>query len=950
MAVLGRDAELAALRRILEDVGTGRGAVAMLTGDTGIGKTRMAEELSERAERSGFAVTWGRSPEDEGAPPFWPWVQALREQLGKHDVMDLPTLVGHAPASPGERPESARFRLFDATCAAVKGAARSRPIVFVLEDLHAADPPTLQLLTFLARELARHPVFLLGSYRDVEVGAHHPLSRALGELSRSKLRTFELRGLRPAAVRRILRDAIGKAPGPDLVRSIHKLTEGNPFFVTELADWLSRDGEKRSEVGIPRSVTGAVAHRLRRMSALSRDVLVTAAVIGREFDFEVLRDLRRDVDESRLLAAIEEARASHTIVETESRSAAPPGRERYRFRHTLLRDALYRESSPSHRARLHARVAEALEARGTDAPVSQLAYHFAAARSVVEPAKRLDYSRRAGFEALATHAYDEARRHFESAWELVRNSSVDAGSAEILFGLGVSEAATSARWNRQSAWDRLRLAADFFLAHGDVARAVAIVTDPALTPEGTSGMAPVLERMLERVSRDSLEEARLLARLAAASYFETGDYAMARERFQRSLAIAKRHGDEALELRALALKTSVDHFEVRWHDVLAGSQRVIELARKCDDPYAESYARYRAAYALMYSGRVDEAKTEADENLSRAERLQDRGLLEDALYVKATLAQLEGRWSDAREQSDRGLEIASSGAALVHNRVLMEYELGDTDQGARYLDELADASARAGPYPLREAFVPLATLQTARVATLASKRERASPQASSETRVEAAVVPAARALVGIARALESIERGDVDAIEDHIMRLNAYRGLMVAPCLVTDRLLGRLSLATGRKRDAVRHLERAVNFYRDASYRPELAWSCFELAAALVELSPSPCDEAAALVEEAEALASSLGMKPLARLVAHYRTRHRAKLVRKPAGLTRRELEVLALVVSGRTNKDIASELCISTNTVAVHVARILEKTGSTNRTEAARFAVEHDLIDRDRK
>ena len=206
-------------------------------------------------------------------------------------------------------------------------------------------------------------------------------------------------------------------------------------------------------------------------------------------------------------------------------------------------------------------------------------------------------------------------------------------------------------------------------------------------------------------------------------------------------------------------------------------------------------------------------------------------------------------------------------------------------------------------------------------------------------------VPVTAATLDIARAMVAAEHGDLEAVEDHLERLAPYRGLILAPCLVTDRLLGRMAHLLGRTADAARYFEAALIFCRDAGYRPELAWTCYDYGAALAERDgKGDRAKAASLLDESLALASGLGMRPLARFVTGCRKRHRAKLVTKPDGLTRRELEVLKLVASGSTNKEIAAKLFISINTVAVHVARILDKTHSANRTEAANYAFREHL------
>ncbi len=932
MPLVGRQREIAALRSALADTLSGSGGIVMLAGEPGIGKTRLAEELAGLAKQEGIAVSRGRSHEAEGAPPFWPWIQALREPLGHNRATELPGLVGLASSDAETRdPASARFRLYDAIATSVRQASRKQPMLLMLEDLHWADQPSLLLLEFLAHELSRTQTLLLGTYRDVELSSDHPLNRASGELARARARTIRLEGLSQEEVGLLLHAVTGSFPSAELLRSVYHQTEGNPFFVTEIAHMLAQEDTHDSRsLSIPNSVKAVIRRRLSKLSRLCRDVLSTAAVIGREFDFEILTALRADVAEAQLLNVIDEARQGHVVVEMTERT------ERYHFRHALIQQTLYEDVSVSRRVRQHARIAETLEALRGDEHASQLAHHYAQARS---PAKLVRYSMIAGTRALSTHGYENALSHFGAAWEAKKDRSVDSESAEILFGLGIARAATSARWNRQDAWAHLKAAIEYFIASGNIARAMEAVTHPALTPEGTEDVGPVAQQVLDLIAPGSRDAGRVAARHAAATYFEKIDYPAAVDGFRRATSLARRHKDDALELRTLAYETAVDHFHIRWTDVLAKSARAIELAKQNDDPHAEIYARYRSAYTLMCTGRSDEVRLHVVSDLTRAERLGDRGLVGDALYICTALAQLEGNWCAAREHSDRGLEVSPYQLPLLHNRVLLEHELGNPDGAAVYLERLADACNQSGPYPLRNVFAVLATSQVARF-TDQHEETNAIPDRPCKPSV-----PMTAVTLDIARAMVAAQHRDLEAVEDLLERLAPFRGLILAPCLVTDRLLGRLAHLLGRAADASRYFEGALIFCRDAGYRPELAWTCYDYGSALAERDgKDDRTRAASLLDEASALADELGMHPLAGFVSEFMRFHRSKLVPKPDGLSRRELEVLKLVAKGLTNKEIAARLFISANTVAVHVARILEKTESSNRTEAANYAFREHL------
>lgn len=855
-------------------------------------------------------MLWGRCHEGEGAPTYWPWVEAIRAYVehesheGLQDTLGpgashigtiLPELkekLRDLPSPPELDPDSARFRLWDAVRHFLERASRKEPILLVLDDLHSADRASLLLLEFVAHYLAKMHVLVLGTYREGELS--RPLSETLGELARARLQTVALSGLSRPEVGQLLRNATGSQPTDELVRAVADRTEGNPFFVTEIASLLAQ-----GRPGTPESVTAAISRRLSRLSETCNRALLAASVIGREFDLALLSRLVDGGDEYELLETLDEALKARLI------ERCPSGAERCRFRHALIREVLYESISPTRRARWHRRIAETLEKihgtrREDHAP--RLAHHFARAGSRASREKVVRYSRIAGEQALAAHAPEEARLQFERAWKVRRDRPLDAEGAAILAGLGWSRAATSVRWNRQEAWSTLRRAIEHYVEAGDVAPAVAAATHPSITPEGADDIAPVIQQVLGMVRPGSREEGRLLARLGAASYYETGDYELADEAFSRALSIADAKRDVALELRTLALATSVDHFHLRWKDLLSKCRRVINLARRADDPHSETYARYRAAYSLSHSGRADEARLEAEASLARAEELRDYGLLQDALYVNVALAQLSGDWRAARAHSDSGLALSPHHLPLLHARALLEYETGEPEEGAHYLERLLEAERLAGPYPLKDMFTATAIPQIARLTEGVSLYP--ARRAARSVLARASVIPIAVASTRIGRALTAEAIRDLRRCEEELEFLDSFSGLILVPMLLTDRLLGLLAHAVGRGHEARSHLENALEHCTSAGYRPELAWTCYGYANVLFESeSLADRERAASLLEEAADTSSELGMQPLATLVASLRDRQRTGLERSatPAeeNVFRREGEYWAVAYEG---------------------------------------------------
>ena len=427
---------MAELTAALEDALSGRGRLVMLVGEPGIGKTRTTQELAALAEIRGAQVLWGRCYEEQGPPPYWPWVQPIRSYVQQASADRLATEMGPGAADIAEiipnirgkltdlvtpsdlEPEAARFRLFDSITSFLKNAAQSQPLMLVLDDIHWADRSSLLLLEFLARELGESPLLLVGCYRDTDLSRQHPLSETLAQLSREPVfRRQVLRGLGQVELGQFIEATTGVQLAQALTETLYAHTEGNPFFMTEVIRLLSDSGELTAShfgtpegLRIPEGVREVIGQRLNRLSERCNEVLTTASIIGREFDFRLLNILSVEISEDQLLQAVDEAVSFHLVEEV------PVQMDRYQFSHSLIQQTLAEEVTTSRKVRLHARIAEALEALyGDDAEVhaAELAHHFAEAQTSTGPTKLVLYSLLAGERALASYAYENALTHFE---------------------------------------------------------------------------------------------------------------------------------------------------------------------------------------------------------------------------------------------------------------------------------------------------------------------------------------------------------------------------------------------------------------------------------------------------------------------------------------------------------------------------------------------------------
>jgi len=429
-AFVGRSRELSELRVALEKSIAGRGSCFLISGEPGIGKTRLADELAADADSRGVRVAWGRCWEGGGAPAYWPWVEIVRCLVlepgrARQPQTAVPPAIGQlipelAAETAQQRssldPEPGRFRLFDAVATLVKQVARANPVVLILDDLHEADRGSLELLKFVARGLTDSRVVIVGTYREAEVRRSSYLAEAISEIVRHG-HPMPLAGLAENEVAQMIEHRAERSPSAAFASELHSVTAGNPLFVDGvirvlvaerklgMAEHLDLSGFK-----LPEGVRGAIRKRLALLSAEARSALAVAAVIGQEFDVVLLE--RVNQQSAGTLTELMREAAEVGIV-------AAPSRETYRFTHPLIREALYKDSTDAERTRLHQAIAEALEqmhAANLAPHLAALAHHFREA-GIVE--KAIDYSIRAADAEFAVFAFEEAASHWQAALELM---------------------------------------------------------------------------------------------------------------------------------------------------------------------------------------------------------------------------------------------------------------------------------------------------------------------------------------------------------------------------------------------------------------------------------------------------------------------------------------------------------------------------------------------------
>jgi DNA-binding winged helix-turn-helix (wHTH) protein len=840
-AFVGRDDTLHVLRAALDHALAGSGRVVLIVGEPGIGKTRTLEELAVEARRRGMRWRAGRCFEAEGAPPFRPFASLLRDlpQRGSDDP--LRALVAEGTpldvlgAAGGEQ---ARFRWFDAVASELRRAAARAPLLLSVDDLHAADGDSLRLFLFLARELADAAVVLAGTYRDVEVRRGHALARLLGDLAREPhVQRVTLRGLAPAEVASLAASVVGAPLDAALATALSELTEGNPFFVQEMARWLRDQPRARGtpSLSLPQGVRDAVGRRLDALSERANALLRVAAVIGREFTAPLLTEL---AGADAVLESLSEAAAAGIL----QRDAKAPGR--FGFSHTLLRQTLYEELPVAERVALHRRIAEALERAG-EAPPSELAHHWFEALpsgAAAESVRASVAAAEAGHERLA---YDESARHYARAVEALAYARPpdDGARAELLIALG-EELWTGG--DRERGRTRLAEAAELARRIGrkDLLARAAI----GYRGFGEMGMPPDAKTLaLLEEARDALGEgapilrARLLARLAGTppySHSLAQREALAREAWR----LAQHGGDRAALVDAISARYWATLGPDRLGDRLAVAEAAFALAERSGDRRLALLAHEIAIGHHLVAGDL----TGADREIAAYDRLADEvrqpvfrflaGLIRAGRALSAGEFEQAEHWMREALARGRGT-IPYADAVFAGQQAALFFLRGESDRMAQLSLALGEELGRrfSGADTLNGALTIAGLLRLGRPGEARDRYEALAARDFADIERDEHWLITMDALADLAVELDDRRRSEI-----LYERLLPYRGLLVSHDLLrvvtetVEGVLGVLALHVGRVGDAIEHLERGVERAEKHGLRPALRLAQLGLAKALV--------------------------------------------------------------------------------------------------------------------
>jgi DNA-binding SARP family transcriptional activator/tetratricopeptide (TPR) repeat protein len=693
-AFIGRAAELGVLRNAWTAARSRRRRFVLLSGPPGIGKTRLTAELAQAADGT---VLYGSCPQ-EPLLSYQPFVEALGHYVRNAGATGAPELaqlipgleVDPAAAPAPEDPETRRYLMFEAVSRLLREAGARAPVLLVLDDLHWADRPTLQLLRHVLRGQDETPLLIVGTEREGETPAE--LGELLADLRRERLlQVVSLAGLDEPAVAELIADQAGHEAPSALVHTVHEETDGNPFFVEEVVRHLLETGRwtdtlTPGQIGVPEGVREVLLRRLERLSEACRTALAHAAVLGREFDFETLRAMLEG-DEDAVIAALEEALDARLVVET------PGG---YAFTHALVRETLYGTLSVPRRQRMHARAAAACP----ESALAALALHHRLAGPAGDPAAAIDWSLRAGARARELFAWEDAAAHWDGALAVMERTGADAAvRAQLVVALAELMAVTG-DLGRQIQY---------------LERALALYTElrddeRAAQTHSRLGQAYSL---IDSIYADHLDIRRAFRHFEAArAVLERGPARKARghlhtgistaltyglqiprgiEEASRAIEIAEQLGDEALWAGATEV--------YGWHRIIAGDLR--EGFDAQERAFVSADAGRRPFLAWMASnirGQMAWALGDPDEGQHYFERALMLPYAQDTAYRRETADGI-GRCHASRGEMDAARRLLSDArpAWVTHSlEPLLGLWDGDWDVIERLALRVLDTSRRNG--------------------------------------------------------------------------------------------------------------------------------------------------------------------------------------------------------------------------------------------------------------
>jgi predicted ATPase/DNA-binding CsgD family transcriptional regulator len=971
---VGRVAELGELELAARDAQGRCPTLVLLAGESGVGKTRLVDELERRLQPSGMLVLRGEAVEQgETELPYTPLLNALRPLVREQDAV-LATLpertrtqlaallpgLDATPPSPESQDGGGQLRLFEAVLELLHALSERQPVALVLEDLQWADSSTRTFVSFLARSLRNERAMALLTFRTDELHRRHPLRALLAELERlDRARRIDLEPFDRSELREALADILGDQPAEELVTRLFERSEGNPLYTEELLA-AGLDGRGAA----PASLRDAFLVRVERLSQAAQRA-ARAIAAGRALDQGTIGELT-GIEGDELTAALREAVDEQVLV------SAHDGR--FAFRHALLREAVADDLLPGERGALHLALARAFE-RGWAAEAGDaieragaIAFHYGAAGD--QPAA-LRAATEAAILATRVHAYAEVAELTDRAielWPRVENAATVTELDHVGL-LALAAQAHSLSGNRPRGEQLLQSALSELDPDSDRQRYAAILARLARTQwslgRGDQALVSAQRALTMLPEEDGTRERTLLLGWLARTLVLRGRYRDAVRDGEQALAAATQAADSEAQAELLNTLGMAHAALGRLDDGVALLRESIAVARASDDPDTESYAFANLAEVLHVHARSDEGLAAAREGLaaSRARSNHD--------WLRLCVAEISFDLGDFAESQSLIAKVPAQSAGVLRTfRLLREADLalaiGDDEGADRALEDVAElVGSSLDPQWFGLYGALQAELRRRRRDLVGARKAVAQAldrlELCTEDVVRIARVTAAGLRVEGDFAQRARDLRDKAAERDAVARARIHAGRLKAAAMgggPVERAwaqTGAAELSRARGRSDPKLWHAAAEAWREVQ-RPYLeAITRWREAEALAERDQRAA--AGATLETALEQARRLGSRWLSRELTTLRERARLVPVtaaaveedapaaeEDPFGLTPRERQVLVLVAEGATNRQIGAALFMAEKTASVHVSRILGKLGVQSRTQAAAVAHRLDL------
>lgn len=969
-SLIGREAQLEAIRAAYDAARRGRLRIVLCTGDPGIGKSHLLSAAADRLGSIGARVLRGGASEAEAMPPYLPFLEALAPQIRQAPIEELAADVGqgalalapifpelvdrlHSQVATSSLPtEQARLRLFEAIGVLLAALSSRQPLVLVLDDLQWADNASLDLLAYVAGHQVAARLLVLGAYREVAVQSHPGLERALVELHRSNPpEVIPLGPLDQAQTAQLAGRMLGSDLTADSARALQVHSEGNPFFAEELLrGWrhagallLTPQGwalQAESAGAIPASILSAVRLRISRLPADAIDHLRVASVIGRTFSVDLLARVLSgpaEAVEARLLEAV-----PHHLIDADDAGG-------FRFTHDIIRACLHREVSTARRQRLHAQIGSALESSSSPLGAQQLAelaFHFSLSNNAARGAA---YSQQAAERAMAACAFEQAAVHWQAALRQLPEESDARGAAMLGLGeamlLAAREEPAAEAYRAAAVWHESR---DLATPRAQALRGLGLALWRQDALEEAHAVLEQAVTLLDRLSGPTPEAVRTRVELATLLGNVLAEPASALRHADNALRLARALGDPRLEASAGRTMGFLLVLENRIPAGLPLLERALELATDSGDMAEAAECGSALAQAYVWSGRIQHALSISRQREQHALRAHQPYRLHYVYSWLAFLAATRGAWSAAETrlgQAQASLAGAASvrPSAFLHQvRGYLAYQRAEFSDAEAHFRTALEVFEHKDPLEHQLCFGMLGLTHLAHGERTMAERSLAE-QEILLSRLRTGSLPHASAASTLA--LLAAGLGDQHRVAALLPELQACSGQH--HWFLVDRILATGELLLGDWDAAARHLDAAESIARAEGLMPELE-RVLRARAALVSAHGGRGAAHACTALRAQALEISRHLRLAAPTPADARTSPVSSTPSPAppasAGLSPRESEVLHLVAAGMSSRRIAEELALSQHTVAKHLTSIFAKLGVNNRAAAAAFAIRHGL------